>query len=74
MWCYGKNLVDQYLVFIELQGLQNRMLLFTCVRWPGLGGLSAASTRTVRAALAATLVASSFMVGVSILLIIVPYC
>jgi hypothetical protein len=29
MWRYGKTLVNQYFVFIELQGLQNRMLLFT---------------------------------------------
>jgi hypothetical protein len=28
-WCYGNNLVNQYLVFMELQGLQNRILLFT---------------------------------------------
>jgi hypothetical protein len=50
------------------------MLLFTGVHRSGLGGLSIASARTVRAALAATYVTTGFMVWVSILLIIVPYC
>jgi hypothetical protein len=49
------------------------MLLFTCVRLPGPGGLSARSAQTVCAAPAATLVASSFMDWVSVLLMIVPH-
>jgi hypothetical protein len=63
MWRYGKTLVNQYFVFIELQGLQNRMLLFTGAP-AQTGGLSTASSRTVSMALAVTLVSSSFMVGV----------
>jgi hypothetical protein len=45
-----------------------------CVRLPGPGGLSAASAWTVRVALAATLVASSFMDLASFRLIIVRQC
>jgi hypothetical protein len=62
MWCYGKNLVNQYLVFMELRGLQGWMLLFIGARRSGPGGLSTASAQTVRVALEVALVASSFLV------------
>jgi hypothetical protein len=48
--------------------------MYTGVRPPGPGGLSAAYAWTVRAALAATHVASSFMAWTCTPLIIAIYC
>jgi hypothetical protein len=72
-WCFCKNLVNQYLVFVELQGLQNQMVLFIGAS-AQTGRTVRVSSRTVRAALAATLVPSTFMVGIPILPIIVSCC
>jgi hypothetical protein len=56
------------LVFMELRGLQNWMLLFTGVRRPRPSGRSAWPWRPH------LIVANSCMDWVSILQIIVPYC
>jgi hypothetical protein len=58
---------------MEYCGLEFWALLFTRVRLPGLGGLSAASSQTVRAARTAAHVACNYMDWDYFLLTIVPY-